>query len=110
MYGQKVNKKFIWKVVAAIVVVVALLIFGITSCVNNTASGQRFKKGVTSEFNKGLEREITVFNADGKIIYEKKGKFDIDYKEGRLQYVDQKNMKHNIYIGYNATVIVDELE
>lgn len=88
----------------AVIVIVTIFFLG------HTASGQLLRKDFTSQFNKGLRREITVYNANGKIIYENKGKFDVDYKDGRLQYVDQKNLKHNIYIGYNATVIVDELE
>ncbi len=75
----------------------------------NTASGRRWMKDMGSEFGGGLHREILVYNANGSVIYEARGKFDISFSEGRLQYVDENNLKHNIYMGYNATVIVNEL-
>lgn len=37
------------------------------------------------------------------------GKFDISYDDNRLQYVDEHNLKHNIYTG-TGTVIVKEIK
>ncbi|MFD1431203.1 beta-sandwich lipoprotein [Lacticaseibacillus yichunensis] len=74
------------------------------------ASWNRFTKNVSSDVNNGLPREIKVYNAEGKVIFHEKGKFDISYKDRDLQYIDQKNRKHNIYLGDMTTVVVDELK
>lgn len=74
------------------------------------ASWERAGKDAKSELNNGLPREIKVYNAEGKVIFHQKGKFDISYKDRDLQYIDQKNRKHNIYIGDMTTVVVDELK
>lgn len=82
-----------------------LLIVSLSGC----ASWNRFTKNVGSDVNNGLPRRIRVYNVDGKVIFDQKGKFDIDYKDHDVQYIDQQNRKHNIYIG-SGTVIVDELK
>ncbi|WP_195486618.1 hypothetical protein [Lacticaseibacillus paracasei] len=82
-----------------------MLIFSLSGC----ASWNRFTKNIGSDVNNGLPRRIRVYNVDGKVIFDQKGKFDIDYKDHDVQYIDQKNRKHNIYIG-SGTVIVDELK
>lgn len=94
-------KKMIATGVAAVCLVPML-----TGC----ASWNRFGKNIHSEVSNGLKRDIKVYNADGKMIMEEKGKFDIKHDDRSLQYIDQKNMKHNIYLGDNTTVTVDELE
>lgn len=73
------------------------------------ASWNRFTKDVGSDVHNGLERRIKVYNVNGKIIFTQTGKFDIKYSDHDLQYIDQKNRKHNIYIG-SGTVVVDELK
>ncbi|MCP0885901.1 hypothetical protein LB941_00950 [Ligilactobacillus sp. WILCCON 0076] len=102
------------KAVITIIIVVGVIIFGIGSCsywyLNHTASGVRTVKDFKSETSNGIEREITVYNADGKAIMHFKGKFDISHSSRSLQYVDQQNRKHNIYFGDNTTVIVNELK
>lgn len=91
-------------IVIAVIGVILFIIFG-------TAGGKRWQKNIESNLNDGLNREIIVYNADGSVIYTETGKFDISYGEGRLEYIDaETSLKTNIYIGYNATVIVNELE
>ncbi|MDB1565469.1 hypothetical protein [Lacticaseibacillus paracasei] len=81
----------------------------LTVSLSGCASWNRFTKNIGSDVNNGLLRRIRVYNVDGKVIFDQKGKFDIDYKDHDVQYIDQKNRKHNIYIG-SGTVIVDELK
>ena len=81
----------------------------LTVSLSGCASCNRFTKNIGSDVNNGLPRRIRVYNVDGKVIFDQKGKFDIDYKDHDVQYIDQKNRKHNIYIG-SGTVIVDELK
>lgn len=83
-----------------------MMVIGLTGC----ASWNRFTKNIGSDVNNGLPRQIKVYNADGKVIFSQKGKFDIKYSDRDLQYIDQKNRKHNIYIGDMSTVVVDELK
>jgi uncharacterized protein YxeA len=102
------------KAIITILVIVMVCLFGIGGCsywwLNKTASGIRTVKNFQSETSNGIEREITVYNADGKPIMHFKGKFDVSHSNRSLQYVDQHNHKHNIYFGDNTTVIVNELK
>ena len=82
-----------------------LIMVSLSGC----ASLNRFSKNISSDVNNGLERRITVYNTNGKVIFKQTGKFDIDYKDHDVQYIDQQNRKHNIYIG-SGTVVVDELK
>lgn len=104
-----------WKRRTLIIVIVVVAISGLIGgcsawCLKHTASGGRFKKDLKSQVDNGIPREIKVYNPDGKVIMDEKGKFDIKHTERSLQYVDQKNHKHNIYFGDNTTVTVDELK
>ncbi|MGC6770329.1 hypothetical protein ACYSNR_07160 [Enterococcus sp. LJL128] len=104
---MKEKKNLFIGVGISVVLVGALVLF----IIFGTAGGKRWQKNMQSSLNDGLNREILVYNADGSIIYEEKGKFDISYGEGRLEYIDaETGLKTNIYIGYNATVIVNELK
>lgn len=94
------KKKFITGVVMA----------GLIPMLTGCASWSRIGKDIHSEVSNGLKRDIKVYNADGKIIMEEKGKFDIKHSSRSLQYIDQQNNKHNIYFGDNTTVTVDELK
>jgi hypothetical protein len=82
-----------------------IIVLSLSGC----ASWNRMTKNIGSDMNNGLPRRIRVYNVDGKVIFDQKGKFDIDYKDHDVQYIDQQNRKHNIYIG-SGTVIVDELK
>lgn len=91
-----------------------VILFVIGGCIywwlNSTGSGVRTVKNFQSETNNGIEREIRVYNADGKQIMYEKGKFDVSHKNRSIQYVDQNNRKHNIYFGDNTSVVVNELK
>ena len=84
---------------------VAVMMLALSGC----ASWNRLGKNISSNVNNGLPRRIRVYNVNGKVIFDQKGKFDIDYSDHDVQYIDQQNCKHNIYIG-SGTVIVDELK
>lgn len=98
-------------IIVSVIVVVLVLLGGCSHWyISKTASGGRIRKDFKSEVDNGIPREIKVYNADGKVIMEEKGKFDIKHSSRSLQYVDQNNRKHNIYFGDNSTVTVDELK
>lgn len=90
--------------------ITGVVMIGLAPALTGCASWNRFGKDINSEMSNGLKRDIKVYNADGKIIMEEKGKFDIKHTSRSLQYIDQKNNKHNIYFGDNTTVTVDELK
>lgn len=90
--------------------IAGVVMVGLVPALTGCASLNRFGKDINSEVSNGLKRDIKVYNADGKIIMEEKGKFDIKHTSRSLQYIDQKNNKHNIYFGDNTTVTVDELK
>lgn len=108
---MKNNKKIVKKLIQGTIIATVLFLIFIGFIIFGTAGGKRWQKNLQSNIGNGLEREIIVYNADGSVIYETEGKFDINYSDGRIEYIDAKTgRKTNIYIGYNSTVIVNELE
>ena len=98
------TKKRILVVTSVIVVILALLGGCSHWYFNKTASGGRISKDFKSEMNNGIPREIKVYNADGKVIMEEKGKFDIKHSSRSLQYVDQPVQLLNIKQNNDITI------
>lgn len=107
---NKQQKKRIFSITMALLVIVLMFSGCSYWYLTSTATGGRIGKNFKSEVDNGLPRDIKVYNADGKLIMEEKGKFDIQHSNRSLQYIDQHNRKHNIYFGDNTTVTVDELK
>lgn len=73
----------------------------------STASGQRMQKSWVSEVSNGIERTVTVYDINGKVIKQYSGKFDVDYDESRIIFDDESGKRHIIYYT-TGTVIIDE--
>ena len=96
---------FIGLIVIALVASVLL-----TSQLTNTESFKRWKKLLDSEFKGGITREITVYSEGGEVIFSNSGKFDVEYSDGRLKWIDQDGKVQIIYLGNSATAVVNEIE
>lgn len=100
MFGE-VN----WKSILCCIVVVAV-IFGVGYLYQNkTASGQRELTDYRSEFQNGLERTLTVYTADGTILKQYEGKFDIANEDGYVKF--DWNGKRYIYYNCYVETIAD---
>lgn len=94
-----INSKSILCCVVAIV-----LIFGAGYLYqNNTASGRRELTDFKSEFQNGLERTLTVYTADGTILKQYKGKFDIADEDEYVKF-DWNGKRYIYYNCYIETV------
>lgn len=102
------NKKNYFKIgIAIFLIFVALIIFLIVK----SAGFERFKKNIKSSYGNGIKREIIIYNSSGIEIFRLNGKFDFTYDNNCIEYIDTNtNLKHNIFPGDNATVIINELE
>ena len=94
--------------------IIGIMLSGIMwACVgwyyNSTEAGKRARKSQDSNFNGGITRRVRVYDMDGDILEEYKGKFDVDYGSERILFDDENNMRHVIYYK-SGTVIVDEIE
>ena len=94
----------------------AVLLSILIACVgfwwcNNTADGARALKDQRSNFNNGLNREITVLAADGREIFHYKGKCDIesDHTDNYILFEDEDGLRRMIYYGITDTVLIMEL-
>lgn len=76
---------------------------------NSTEVGKRARKSQDSNFNGGITRRVRVYDMDGDILEEYKGKFDVDYGSERILFDDENNMRHVIYYK-SGTIIVDEIK
>jgi hypothetical protein len=85
-----------------------LLLIGMFWYYNSTAAGSRALKTQESNFNRGINRTITVYDIEGDIIQQFSGKFDIEYDDDRIMFDDENNLRHIIYYP-TGTVIIDEI-
>ena len=70
----------------------------------------RIGKNYESDWGGGLNRELTVYDTNGEVLFYQIGKFDIQENENgnKIIYDDQDGYRHNIYLG-SGTVIVNEV-
>ena len=91
------KKRNIIKIVLSSIFITLML----TSC---TASCDRWKKDMGSNWGGGLERVINVYSMDGKLIASHEGKIDIEDRENSILFdLDGKR-----YVYYNAIIEVVE--
>lgn len=75
---------------------------------NNTESGKRALKTQNSNLSGGITRVVKVYDMNGGLIKEYKGKFDVDYDNDRIIFDDEKGNRHIIYYP-TGTIIIDEI-
>lgn len=88
-----------WKILAGIVtaILIAALFFGMRWYFQNTASGQRALVDQKSELSGGIERTITVYTADGKVIAQYTGRIDIEGNDGGYVLFDFNGKRYTYY-------------
>ena len=98
-------------IIALLVFILVMLgcIFGVKWYYNSTASGARALKDQQSNFNKGLNREITITAEDGREIYHYKGKCDIETQDRYILFEGEDGLRRTIYWGITDTIIIEEL-
>ncbi|QDI90232.1 hypothetical protein EPH95_02805 [Salicibibacter halophilus] len=103
--NKKTAKNYVLLGVAAVV-----LIGGIVATIplTNTESFQRTLSSIQSEFDGGIEREITVYSEGGEEIFSTEGSFDIEHSNDRLRWVDEQGNVQIVYLGRSATAVVSE--
>lgn len=109
-FGQLIDVEETFQIIGFIVAIVLCLIvtFGTLWFFQNTESGKRALKTQESNFNKGIERKVSVYDMEGDLIHEYKGKFDLEYDDDRILFDDENGLRHIIYYP-TGTVIIDEL-
>lgn len=100
-YTLSFSKKGITAGIITGIIISAAIAGGTYWYYQNTASGKRALIDEQSELNNGLERTITVYTADGKIIAQYKGKIDIEGNNGGHVIFDYEGRR---YIYYNCFI------
>jgi hypothetical protein len=75
---------------------------------NFSESGKRNAKSIKSDLGGGITRVVTVYDIEGDVIAEYKGKFDIEYDSDRILFDDENGYRHIIYY-HTGNVIIDEI-
>lgn len=76
----------------------------------NTESGRRALKDQQSNLSGGIERTVSVYDINGKLIKQYAGRFDIETdRESYILFDDENGDRHMIYYT-TGTVVVDEAE
>ena len=88
------------------VISLSLVVLILTGCETMSRIGKNYE----SDWGGGLNRELTVYDANGKVLFQQTGKFDIQECDNgnKIIYDDQDGYRHNIYLG-SGTVIVNEV-
>lgn len=84
-------------------------IFGFRWYYGSTASGMRALKDQESNFNQGLNRQITITAEDGREIYHYQGKCDIETQDRYILFEGEDGLRRTIYWGITDTIIIEEL-
>lgn len=109
-FGTLIDAEKTFQIIGFIIALVLCLIvtFGTLWFFQNTESGKRALKTQESNFNKGIERKVSVYDMEGELIHEYKGKFDLEYDNDRILFDDENGLRHIIYYP-TGTIIIDEL-
>jgi len=93
--------------VLSLVVIVGVVAGGIW-WINNTAHGARMQLTWEAEMNVGLERNVQVFTATGELVYEYRGRFDVDQNDHRIiiDVFNENNEPRRVYIAAPAGVVI----
>jgi hypothetical protein len=75
---------------------------------SSTAEGIRAMKDQQSNFDNGLNREITITAEDGREIFYYKGKCDIEHNDGYILFETENDKRMMIYYGITDTIIISE--
>lgn len=93
-----------------VAIVICLALWGVAIWYyQNTESGKRALKTQKSNLGGGITREVKVYDVEGDLIAQYKGKFDIEYDDDRILFDDENGNRHVIYYP-TGNVIVDEVE
>lgn len=87
------------KILSAVIAVLLTigLLAGLLWYYGNTASGKRAMVDQKSELNNGIERTITVYTADGKVIAQYTGEIDIEGNDGGYVLFDYNGKRYTYY-------------
>ena len=87
------------------------ILFGMHWWYGNTESGKRAIKTQESNFDGGIRRHVSVYDAVGNLIQEWDGKFDVDFDADgkRILFDDENGRRHLVYFK-TGTVIVEEVD
>ena len=78
-------------------VLIAGAFFGMRWYFSSTASGQRALTDQKSELTNGLERTITVYTADGKVMARYEGRIDIEGNDGGYVIFEYEGKRYTYY-------------
>lgn len=90
-----VQWKVLWMLISVMVTI--LILVGMLWYYGNTASGKRAIVDQKSELNNGIERTITVYTADGKVIAQYTGEIDIEGNDGGYVLFDYDGKRYTYY-------------
>lgn len=95
--------------IVIILLICGIYIIGISWWHNNTATGARAMKDYQSNIDNGINRHLQIIADDGKVIYEREGKFDLEIQDHYVIF-DENHQRTVIYRSYTTTMVIEEIE
>lgn len=90
------TRKAVCWMLAAIILTV-LFLTSMSWCYNSVASTVCADVDMDAEKNNGIERTITVYTADGKVIAQYTGEIGIEWNDGGYVLFDYDGKRHTYY-------------
>lgn len=95
--------------IVIILLICGIYIIGMSWWHNNTAIGARAMKDYQSNIDNGINRHFQIIADDGKVIYEREGKFDVEMHDDYVVF-DENHQRIVIYRSYTTTIVIEEIE
>ena len=95
--------------IVIVLLICGIYIIGISWWHNNTATGARAMKDYQSNIDNGINRHLQIIADDGKVIYEREGKFDLEIQDHYVIF-DENHQRTVIYRSYTTTMVIEEIE
>lgn len=108
--ANKVSNKKLNITIGSVVLVLILIVIFASNMYFNSESGKRLLKDIKSEYQGGIVRSVKVYTENGELIYEDKGKFDIEVSDNKLKYIDEEGKVQIIYLGNSGVAVVNEVD
>lgn len=83
------------------VAMVVAMAFGATGC----EKWDRFTKSMASGYGDGLDRKVIAYDYNGNVLYEYRGKIDIQMSESKVLFDTEEGKR---VVLYNAIVVTEE--
>jgi hypothetical protein len=98
-----------WCVAGLILLATVAACYGFVWYRSNSETGKRALKDQNSNLHGGIERIVTIYDIEGDVLQQYRGKFDIETDQKNYILFDDENGDRHIVYFSTGTVVIDEV-